>query len=107
MIITLTPARAFRLPNFAFLLVLLLSAGWLPAQIQDRPQAGPEQKLLEVWVGKWKYEGTLHKTPFAAGGKFAGQQTLRMILDGLFLEGRGEDKGVYDGKEMTYKALVV
>ncbi len=31
--------------------LLLLSAGIVQGQIQDRPQVGPEQKKLEVWVG--------------------------------------------------------
>jgi len=85
--------------------LFLMSAGFVQAQIQDRPKAGPEQKQLEVWVGEWKYEGLLSETPLGPGGKFAGKSTSRMILDGLFLEGRGEDKGVYGGKELVYKGV--
>lgn len=83
------------------------SANLAQAQIQDRPKAGPEQKKLEVWVGEWKYEGTLKDTPLGPGGKFAGRESIRWILDGLFLEAKGKDKGVYGGKEMTYEGVVI
>jgi hypothetical protein len=85
--------------------LLLLTAGWAQAQIQDRPNAGPEQKKMEVRAGEWKYEGVVSDTLFGPGGKFAGKQTNRMILDGLFMESRNEDKGVYGGKEIVYKAV--
>lgn len=83
---------------------LLLTATLTQAQIADRPKAGPEQKKLEMRVGEWKYEGSLSDTPLGPGGKFAGKNSSRMVLDGLFLETQGEDKGVYGGKEMFYKS---
>src|SRR5690349_3497858 len=85
--------------------LFLLSAGLVQAQIQDRPKAGPEQKIMEVHVGTWQYEGTVSNTPLGPGGKFAGKQINRMILDGLFMESRNEDKGVYGGKEIVYKGV--
>jgi hypothetical protein len=85
----------------------MLSTGLLRAQIQDRPKAGPEQKKLEMFAGDWKYKGSVSDTPLGPGGKFAGTATNRMILDGLFLEIRGEDKGVYGGKEIVYKGLTI
>jgi len=87
--------------------LLFISAGSVRAQIQDRPKPGAEEKKLELWVGEWKYEGSVKDTPLGPGGKYAGKQTTRMIMDGLFQERRGEDKGVYGGKEMAYKWLSI
>ncbi len=97
--------RSVKLTIVALAWLFLLSAGFVQAQISDRPKPGPEQKKLEVWVGEWKYAGSLSDTPLGPGGKFAGKTTSRMILDGLFLESRGEDKGVYGGKALLYKAV--
>ncbi len=44
-------------------------------------------------------------TPFGPGGKFAGRQTSRLILNGLFLESRGKDKGVYGGKQIEFEGV--
>jgi hypothetical protein len=87
--------------------LLLLSAGSVQAQTQERPKPGPEQKKLEVWVGEWKYEGSAKDSPLGPGGKFAGKQTARMILGGLFLETRWEDKGTYGGQEMILQGIDV
>jgi hypothetical protein len=87
--------------------IFLFSAGIVQAQIQDRPKAGPEMKALEVFVGEWQYEGSVKDTPLGPGGSFSGKQTVKLILDGLFLEQRGEDKGVYGGKELVYQGVVV
>jgi hypothetical protein len=86
-------------------LLFLVSAGLVQGQIQDRPKAGPEQKKLEAFAGEWSYEGAVSDTFLGPGGKFAGKMTRRMILDGLFLESRAEDKGVYGGKELVYKSV--
>jgi hypothetical protein len=83
--------------------LMVLSSSNLQGQTQERPTIGPEQKKLEIWVGDWSYEGTVKETPLGPSGKYAGKLNYRFILDGLFLENRGEDKGVYGGKEMTYK----
>ena len=95
--------------------IFLLSAGFINAQTPERRKAGPEDKKLEVWVGDWQYEGVGKPTPFGPGGKFAGKQTARMIMSGLFLETKWEDKGLsgtevdqgttiqsYDPKTKTY-----
>lgn len=97
--------RFSHLSLIATALCLLTSS--VQAQIQDRPKAGPEQEKLKAWIGEWTYEGTLKETPLGPGGKFAGKSTGRMILDGLFLETRGEDKGVYGGKEMVYQSVAI
>ncbi|MEO8427819.1 MAG: DUF1579 family protein [Verrucomicrobiota bacterium] len=98
---------SFKLSFVAVSFLFLLSAPVVRAQIQDRPKPGPEQKKLEVFVGEWKYEGSVSDTPLGPGGKFAGKQTTRMVLDGLFLEGRAEDKGIYGGKEIVYKGVFI
>lgn len=102
-----TIRRCFNLVFSALVSLFLLSSSSVLAQIQDRPKPGPEQKQLEVWVGEWKYEGSLMDTPLGPGGKFAGKMSTRMILDGLFLESRGQDKGVYGGKKLVYKSLMI
>jgi len=102
-----TLRRRFNPILAAFVSLFLLASSSALAQIQDRPKPGPELKQLEVWVGEWKYEGTLRDTPLGPGGKFAGKMTTRLILDGLFLESRGQDKGIYGGKELVYKSLMI
>jgi hypothetical protein len=87
--------------------LFVLSAGFVQAQIPDRPKSGPDDKKLEVWVGDWQYEGVINDTPSGPGGKYAGKLTCRMTLDDLFLETRAEDKGVYGGKEMVYQGINV
>ena len=99
--------RTLKLAFIGVTFLCLLSSNFVQAQIQDRPKAGADQKKLEIHVGEWKYEGTLKDTPLGPGGKFAGKSTSRMILDGLFLESRNEDKGFYGGKEMVYKGVSI
>lgn len=91
----------------AVLWSFLHSASLVHAQIQNRPKPGPEHKKLEVWAGGWAYEGSLKETPLGPGGKFSGRETNRWILDGLFLEAKAKDTGVYGGKEITYEGLVI
>jgi hypothetical protein len=99
--------RPFKFTFLAASCLLLLSAGFVQAQVADRPKVGPEQKKLEVFVGEWAYEGSVSETPLGPGGKFAGKVTFRMILDGLFLESKAEDKGVYGGKEIVFKGVTI
>lgn len=93
---------------FAVALIwLAICGGPVSAQIADRPTLGPEGKKLEMFVGDWKYQGSVSDTPLGPGGKFTGTATNRMILDGLFLQIQGQDKGVYGGKELVYKGLTI
>lgn len=82
-------------------------AGTIWAQTQDRPKLDPEHQRLEIWVGEWTYEGVLKDTPLGPGGKFAGRETIRWIIDGLFLEATAKDKGVYGSKEIAYEGVVI
>ena len=81
----------------------LLLSGFVQAQTPNPPHAGADQMKLELYVGEWSYTGSGSETPLGPGGKFAGTSTGRMVLDGLFLEWSGEDKGVFGGKEITLK----
>lgn len=98
---------SFRLALLAVSCLFLQSAGVVQAQIQDRPKPGPEHLKLAAWVGEWTYEGVLMDTPLGPGGKFVGHESVRWILDGLFLEFRDKDKGVYGGKESTYEGVII
>jgi hypothetical protein len=91
----------------ALLGLFLVSGSLAQAQIADRPKASPEQQKLAMFAGEWSYEGTFKDTVLGPGGKFAGKDTVRFTLDGLFLESRGRDKGVYGGKEITYEGLTI
>lgn len=99
--------RSCKLSVITASLLLMALAGFVQAQVADRPKVGPEQKKLEVFVGDWTYAGSLSETPLGPAGKFAGKVAFRMILDGLFLESRAEDKGVYGGKEIVFKGITI
>ncbi len=60
---------------------------------------------MEVYLGQWQQQGTVNETPFGPAGTFKGRTTCKMILDGLFLESRAEDHGVFHGKELILKTL--
>jgi hypothetical protein len=59
---------------------------------QEAPKPSPESKQLEVWVGKWTYQGQSETTPLGPAGKSTGTLTGRMVLKGFFLEIRWEEK---------------
>ena len=70
--------------------------GCLSAHVQaaDPPtKPGPEQKKMEMGVGKWKIEGVVGESPFGPAGKVTGSEEDRMILGGFFLESRGQVTG--------------
>jgi uncharacterized protein (TIGR02246 family) len=72
--------------------ILETSAG---AQSAAPSQPGPEHEILKAWVGDWNFEGVAKSTPFSpleTADHFAGKLTSRMVLNGLFLEGRWADK---------------
>jgi hypothetical protein len=58
------------------------------------PKPGPEQKKLEIWLGRWTYETEFKSTPLGPAGKVSGMATVRPILGGFFVEWRGEEKGL-------------
>ncbi len=62
----------------------------------DSAKLSPEMKKLEVWVGRWEYEGEqvdppVAGLPYGGAGTFSGTITYRFVLGGRFLEGKTED----------------
>ena len=76
----------------AVALIVLLSAVASRAQT-PAPKPGPEHKKLDIWVGDWTYDGEDKATPLGPAGKHSGKISVRPILDGFFVEFRGEVKG--------------
>lgn len=66
--------------------VLLCLAQTAKAQEPSMPKPGPEQKLLEVWAGKWRYEGAEVETPLGIKGNFKGKSENRILAGGFALE---------------------
>ena len=62
-------------------------------QPNPSPTPGPEHKKLEIWVGDWTYEIVAQASPLGPASTFTGKNTARPILNGWFVEFRGEDKG--------------
>lgn len=62
-------------------------------QPNPSPTPGPEHKKLEIWVGDWTYETVAQASPLGPASTFTGKNTARPILNGWFMEFRGEDKG--------------
>ena len=89
----------------ALLGCFLASFSLARAQIADRPKVAPEQHQLAMFVGEWSYEGTAKDTVLGPGGHYAGHETVRFTMDGLFLESHGRDTGVLGGKEVTWEGL--
>jgi hypothetical protein len=75
----------------AICVVVLVSAVAAWAQ-SPAPKPGPEQKKLEIWVGKWTYEGEAQATPLGPAGKYSGMATVQPVLGGLFVAWHGEEK---------------
>jgi hypothetical protein len=86
----------------ALALMLLLFAVALQAQT-PASKPGPEHKKLEIWVGDWTYEGETKATPLGPADKYTAKMTVRPILNGFFVEFRGEEKGA---KETTQWAEI-
>ena len=62
-------------------------------QPNSSPTPGPEHKKLEIWVGDWTYETVAQASPLGPASTYTGKNTARPILNGWFVECRGEDKG--------------
>jgi ketosteroid isomerase-like protein len=65
----------------------------LGQQPSQPPKPGPEHQKLGIWVGDWQYQGEAKDSPMGPGGKFSGKSTARWVLNGFFVEFRGEDTG--------------
>ncbi len=80
------------------LLFLALPAVSLVAQA---PKPPAEAAKLALWVGTWKYEGDVKASPLGAAAKLSGTQTGRMVMNGFFLEWKGEEKGAFGGVQWS------
>jgi hypothetical protein len=76
---------------------LLLAAACLLAvrtSMAAEPQKpGLEEKAFQIALGEWAYEGEGPDTPFYPAGKFKGKETLKMVLNGFFLQAHWKDQG--------------
>jgi len=78
--------------SIIFILIILVLAVVSQAQ-NPAPKPGPEYEKLNIWVGDWTYEVQIQANPVYYEGKYIGKSTVRPILDGYFVEFRGEDTG--------------
>ena len=79
------------LPILVVLIALVASSVNL-SQAAEPPEPSPEQKRLHVLAGEWNYEGEGKETPFGPAGKFRGTETLKPVLNGMFMESHWKDK---------------
>jgi len=76
--------------------LLLLSAFcFAPSLWAQAPAPKPDSELkkLQFQVGHWTYEGETKPGPLGPGGNFTGEQDVRWILNGFYLETRATEKG--------------
>jgi hypothetical protein len=77
--------------SLLLLVLVLFSATAMQAQA-PAPKPNPELKKLLPLVGHWTYEGEFKPGPLGPGGKYTGEQSVRMILGGFFMEGQVTEK---------------
>lgn len=75
-------------------------------QAAEPQKPGPEQKRLEIWSGKWSYQGKEVETPLGVKGDFKGQSTARMLAGGFVLEIHDVDETPQDGKASDWLTLI-
>ena len=100
-----------RISVLLFLLVFCFATA-MQAQA-PAPKPDPEVKKLLPLVGHWTYEGEAKPGPWGPGGKFTGEQDVRWILKGFYLETRTREKGPtgesqsieIDGYDLANKTL--
>lgn len=84
------------MPRFSFLCALLLVFCVFAGHSQVPAQASKsdlEVKKLGMYVGHWTFEVETKASPLGPGGKYIGEQTIREILGGAFLENDVTTKG--------------
>jgi hypothetical protein len=65
------------------------------SKLPKPPTPSPENQLLAIWYGDWKYKGKISKTPLEPAREFSGVFTGRAILGGNASEFIGCEDGVY------------
>jgi hypothetical protein len=73
-------------------LLVVCSITAMQAQAQA-PKPDPQVKKLNAVVGHWTFEGEQKPGPLGPGGKFAGEYTAQIILDGFFMQSVEKEKG--------------
>lgn len=77
------------------------------------PKPGPEQKRLEVFLGRWNVDGEAQASPYGPAGKLTSIDTWAWMPGGFFMthhwdskQGGVEIKGMevlgYDGRSKVY-----
>ncbi len=72
--------------------ICCVGAAW-GQQPSQAPKPDPGYKAYDVWIGDWQYEGQAQDSLIGPGGRFAGKQTVRWVLNGFFIEFRAREKG--------------
>lgn len=52
---------------------------------KSTPKPSAEHRQLEAFIGKWKTEGMIHKTPLSPGGKLIGTDIYEWLPGNFFL----------------------
>src|SRR5204863_2651117 len=96
--------RSFVHPMKTFLLALFVALAGLSPLAAQSPKDLPEMKVLQQFVGSWKYEATFFKAAWNPDEKhLAGTVTTAATLDGSFIEEKGTDgEGGKSQKLYTY-----
>ena len=96
-----------RIVFVAGLVIAVLTVGLLAQTAAPKP--GPEHQKLNIWVGDWTSEGESQATPLGPARKYVGKATVRPILNGFFVEWRGQsgdsswnEVDGYDALNKTY-----
>src|SRR5437879_5075347 len=81
----------------AFSVCALCFSVRLVAQAPSKP--GPEQKRLEVFLGKWISQGEAKASPYGLAGKITATETFEWLPGGFFMIHRSEGRqGTIDVK---------
>ena len=74
-------------------LIALCFSFRLNAQAPDQPaKPGPEQKRLEVFLGKWTNQGEAKASPYGPAGKITASETFEWLPGGFFMIHRAEGR---------------
>jgi len=71
------------------LLGLMSARAQSPAPL---PSPGPDQKKLEVYLGKWQVEGEAKESPYGPAGKFSSRDTTEWLPGGFFFTHRADGR---------------
>ena len=65
----------------------------LDAQAPDQPaKPGPDQKRLEVFLGKWTNQGEANASPYGPAGRITATETFDWLPGGFFMIHRADGR---------------